>query len=192
MISRCAPDVHPVTINALIDTESGRNPYAVANVSDNESKQFKSLSSAIAYVNNLERQGKNYSAGLMQINSKNFKAYGLDNNTVFDVCKNIEAGAKILTDNYAAQKEGGEQKKIRNALSRYYSGNDKRGYVKEINYDGKSYVERVEQKAYKVPAILPTEKDSRELDDTGGSVFVKNESILSEEAPPWDVFGDFK
>ncbi|NDO82816.1 conjugal transfer protein TraB [Citrobacter sp. NCU1] len=191
-MARCAPDVHPVTINALIETESGKNPYAVANVSDNESRQFKSREEAIKYVNTLDRQGKNYSAGLMQINSKNFQSYGLDNNTVFDVCKNIQIGAKILTENFERQQGGSDQKKIRNALSRYYSGNDKRGYVKEFNYDGKSYVERVEQKAYKVPALLPPDENALEFNSSKDITTVKTETNIIEKTSSWDVFGDFK
>ncbi|WP_083772826.1 lytic transglycosylase domain-containing protein [Erwinia tasmaniensis] len=191
-MARCAPDVHPVTINALIETESGRNPYAVANVSDNESRQFKSLEEAIRYVNNLDRQGKNYSAGLMQINSNNFKSYGLDNNKVFDVCKNIQVGAKILTENFERQQGGSEQKKVRNALSRFYSGNDKRGYIKEFNHDGKSYVERVEQKAYKVPALLPPDNNSLDLSISKDIATVKTETNFIQRTSSWDVFGDFK
>lgn len=143
-------------------------------------------------MNNLDRQGKNYSAGLMQINSKNFKSYGIDNNSVFDACENIKVGAKILTENFDRQQGGNNQKKIRNALSRYYSGNDKRGYVKELNYDGKSYIERVEQKAYKVPALLPPDKDSLGLSVSKDVATIKTESNITEKTTSWDVFGDFK
>ena len=41
LISQCAPDVSPDTMNALIMTESGANPYVIANVSDGTSKYFK-------------------------------------------------------------------------------------------------------------------------------------------------------
>lgn len=143
-------------------------------------------------MNNLDRQGKNYSAGLMQINSKNFKLYGLDNNSVFDVCKNIQIGAKILTENFERQQGGSDQKKIRNALSRYYSGNDKRGYIKELNYDGKSYVERVEHKAYKVPSLLPPDRNTLDLNDSKDIATVKTEIKNNVKTSEWDVFGDFK
>lgn len=143
-------------------------------------------------MNDLDRQGKNYSAGLMQIYSKNFRAYGLDNNSVFDVCKNIKVGAKILTENYERQKGGSDQLKVRNALSRFYSGNDKRGYVRELNYDGKSYVERVEQKAYKVPALLPPDKNIIDLNESNDIATVKIETDIIEKTSSWDVFGDFK
>lgn len=143
-------------------------------------------------MNNLNRKGKNYSAGLMQINSKNFKHYGLDNNTVFDVCQNIKVGAKILTENYERQQGGSDQLKVRNALSRYYSGNDKRGYVKELNYDGKSYVERMEQKAYKVPALLPPDNVSVDFNESRDITTVKTDTNTIEKTLSWDVFGDFK
>ncbi len=128
----------------------------------------------------------------MQINSKNFQAYGLDNTSVFDVCENIKVGAKILTENYERQKGGSDQKKVRNALSRYYSGNDKRGYVREINKDGKSYVERVEQKAYKVPALLPPDNNTLDVNESEDITIVKTENNNFKKTSTWDVFGDFK
>lgn len=47
LISQCAPDVSPDTMNALIMTESGANPYVIANVSDGTSKYFKDEKGAI-------------------------------------------------------------------------------------------------------------------------------------------------
>jgi len=155
------------------------------------------LKKAIAYVNDLDRQGKNYSAGLMQINSKNFTSYGVNNETVFDLCSNIKAGAKILTENYIRQGGDDEQINLRKALSRYYSGNDKRGFTKEFNVDGKSYVERVEQKVYKVPALLPSNVvpalsplgDNKD-NSNDEQVFVKSETD-TKTVSTWDVFGDY-
>lgn len=192
MVARCAPDVSPITITALIDTESARNPYAVANVSDGESKSFKSRGTALAYVNNLERLGKTYSAGLMQIYSKNFKSYGLTNESVFDSCENLKAGSKILIENYSKQSGDNVQKNIRNALSRFYSGNDERGYVREYKVDGKSYVQRVEEKAYKVPALKPLDQSEENENEPGNELIVGNKSGDINKSSSWDVFGDFK
>lgn len=177
---QCAPSVSPDTLNPLIQTESGGNPYAVANVTDKTSRFFSKKETAIMYVDKLEKEGKNYSAGLMQINSANFSAYHLDNDSVFDPCTNINAGARILSENYHKQKEGDEQLNLRQSLSLYYSGNTKTGFKKEKKFNNTSYIERVEQKAYAVPALKPS---GPQTDET------KTNPLTTES---WDVFGDFK
>lgn len=177
---QCAPSVSPDTLNPLIQTESGGNPFAVANVTDKTSRFFSNKETAIMYVNNLEKEGKNYSAGLMQINSANFNKYHLDNESVFDPCTNIKAGAKLLSENYHKQKENDEQLNLRKSLSLYYSGNAKTGFKKEKGFNNTSYIERVEQKAYDVPALKPS----------GTHVAETKPNPLTTES--WDVFGDFK
>lgn len=184
LLSQCAPNVSPVTAMAVIQTESGGNPYVVANVSDGVSKAFEDEKSAIAYVNDLSRHGKTYSAGLMQVYSKNFSAYQVDNSTIFNPCTNIKAGAKILTENYESQKGGDVQKNLRKSLSMYYSGNETRGFKKEKQYDNTSYVERVEKKAYAVPALKPSGLND-EAEDNSSS------NVKKTDSQTWDVFGDF-
>lgn len=153
LFSQCAPTVSPVTLNAIVQTESSGNPYIVANISDGISKSFSNKGSAVAYLNALAKSGKHFSAGLMQIYSKNFKALGLDNENVFDPCKNIKAGAEILTKNYLAKKGGNEQENLLKSLSEYYSGNSTRGFKKEAQFNNTSYVERVMKNAYVVPEL---------------------------------------
>lgn len=177
---QCAPSVSPDTLNPLIQTESGGNPFAVANVTDKTSRFFSNKETAIMYVDKLAKEGKNYSAGLMQINSANFSAYHLDNSSVFEPCTNIKAGAKILSENYHKQKESDEQLNLRQSLSLYYSGNTKTGFKKEKNFNNTSYVERVEQKVYDVPALKPSSTHAAET---------KSNPLTTES---WDVFGDFK
>ena len=67
LFSQCAPDVSPVTLNALIGVESAGKPYVVANVTDNTSHYFDNKEKAIFFLNDLSSQKKRYSAGLMQI-----------------------------------------------------------------------------------------------------------------------------
>ncbi|WP_226326719.1 hypothetical protein [Escherichia coli] len=80
LISQCAPDVSPD--DALIMTESGANPYVIANVSDGTSKYFKDEKGAIEYAEKLTAENKRFSAGLTQIYSKNFPSLNLTNKTV--------------------------------------------------------------------------------------------------------------
>ncbi|HAS9040964.1 TPA: lytic transglycosylase domain-containing protein [Salmonella enterica subsp. enterica serovar 4,12:i:-] len=170
-------------MNALIMTESGANPYVIANVSDETSKYFKDEKGAIEYAEKLTAENKRFSAGLTQIYSKNFPSLNLTNKTVFDPCTNIKAGAAVLTDNYLRQKEGSSNQKILRALSLYYSGNESTGFIKEKKFNNTSYLERVIRNAnnYIVPSI-------REKTDESEITPPNDEEKTS---PDWDVFGDF-
>ncbi|HCB1657219.1 TPA: lytic transglycosylase domain-containing protein [Citrobacter farmeri] len=183
LFEQCAPDVSPVTLDAVIQTESAGNPYVVANVDDGTSHKFNSQPEATRFINSLSQQGKRFSAGLMQIYSGNFEKLGLDNNSVFDPCTNIKAGAKILVENFDSAKEGSEQERLKKSLSTYYSGNETRGFKKEPQYSNTSYVERVQGKVYKVPALEPDQQNQS-----------RSATIDEPKKTPdqqWDLFGDF-
>ena len=184
LISQCAPGVSPETMRAIIMTESGGNPYAIANVTDGGSKYFTSEEEAVNHAKKLTTDKKNFSAGLGRINSRNFQNLNLTNESVFSPCANIRAAAAVLKtcwDKY--ETKGGDQQKIlRDAMSCYYSGNNKRGYVKESN--GKSYIDIIEEKAgihthYDIPAIKSYSETSSHL------------MVSSDNHDKWDVFGDF-
>ncbi|WGM09138.1 lytic transglycosylase domain-containing protein [Arsenophonus nasoniae] len=193
LISQCAPDVSPETIKTIIQVESGGNPYVVANVTDKTSHRFNSEKEAINFIDKLQHQGKKYSAGLMQIYVENFKHYPLTNKTVFNPCQNIKAGAAILKKCFLQAKKGNidNQTAIRKAMSCYYSGNFTRGFKNEK--DGKSYVQRIEEKilpsSYVVPAIKKKEENEEEKlteKKSKSAVLTKNENVIQ-----WDVFGDY-
>ncbi|HDL6466267.1 TPA: lytic transglycosylase domain-containing protein [Escherichia coli] len=185
LISQCAPGVSPETMRAIIMTESGGNPYAIANVTDGGSKYFTTEEEAVNHAKKLTTDKKNFSAGLGQINSRNFQTLNLTHESVFSPCANIRAAAAVLKtcwDRYET-KEGDQQKILRDAMSCYYSGNNKRGYVKESN--GKSYIDIIEEKAgihthYDIPAIKSYSETSSHL------------MVSSDSHDKWDVFGDFK
>ncbi len=193
LFSQCAPQVSPVTLNAIVQTESSGNPYIVANISDGVSKSFRNKGSAVAYLNVLTSRGKHFSAGLMQIYSKNFKALGLNNETVFDACKNIKAGADILTKNYLAKKGGDEQENLLKSLSEYYSGNSTRGFKKEAQFNNTSYVERVMKNAYVVPELRVDKPENAKAtkEQKEQSVQEKGNQSLVSHSQDWDVFGDY-
>ena len=185
LISQCAPGVSPETMRAIIMTESGGNPYAIANVTDGGSKYFTTEEEAGNHAKKLTTDKKNFSAGLGQINSRNFQTLNLTHESVFSPCANIRAAAAVLKtcwDRY--ETKGGDQQKIlRDAMSCYYSGNNKRGYVKESN--GKSYIDIIEEKAgihthYDIPAIKSYSETSSHL------------MVSSDSHDKWDVFGDFR
>lgn len=134
LIATCAPLIHPDTAFAVMSEESKFNRFAIG-VVDGYIKQPQDLPSALEAVKTLEKEGKNYSVGLMQVNKHNFARYGVSVKQMFEPCANLKVAQKILTDCYERGKS------VNNALSCYYSGNFIRGYKKDFR--GTSYVERV-------------------------------------------------
>lgn len=138
LAQQCAPDVHPATMEALVRTESGFNPYAIGVVAGRLERQPASLDEAVATAERLQRDGFNASFGLGQVNLHNLARFSLDVRSVFDPCQNLRASAAILAEAYARARrsEPNEQKALRSALSMYYSGNPvtgvSHGYVAKV------------------------------------------------------------
>ena len=213
LFAQCAADVAPETLHTLIGVESSRNPYAIAVVYDKNTpnknrlhfKQPNTETEALNIITALEappQHHKSYSVGLMQVNSTNFKTYGITKENMFNACKNIEAGAGIFKACYAEAKNNnptkGEQELLRIASSCYYSGNETRGFKKEAN--GTSYVDRINEKVaenYKVPAIKPLSGAEATTPQSELFEVTQASSTQAPQQPPkqakaWDMFGDFK
>ena len=76
--------------------------------------------------------GHSVDLGYMQVNSRNLPALGVSvEEMLSDGCKNIAAGAQILTAFYASAlpKFGSEQAALRGALSAYNTGNFNQGFL---------------------------------------------------------------
>jgi len=98
---QCAPHVDPTTLQALVRTESAFNPYAIGVVGGRLQRQPRNRAEAIATARALDAQGINFSVGLGQVNKSNLSQHGLNFQTAFDLCANLQAGAEILRDCYA-------------------------------------------------------------------------------------------
>jgi hypothetical protein len=77
LLLTCAPLVAQDTARALIQVESGGNPFAIGVVGGALARQPANLPEAVATVAALDAAGWNYSVGLGQINKRNFQRYGL-------------------------------------------------------------------------------------------------------------------
>jgi Transglycosylase SLT domain len=133
LINFCSPLTVPAHIMAaIVQVESGGNPYAIGVVNGFLRRQPRNLNEAQATVSKLHQQGYNYSIGAAQINKTNFKAYNIDSvNSGFDFCSNIKVGAKILAECYSRSNNDWPK-----AFSCYYSGNFvtgfQQGYVQKV------------------------------------------------------------
>ena len=137
LVLACAPLVAHDTARALIQVESGGNPFAIGVVGGALVRQPANLPEALATVAALEAAGWNYSVGLGQINKRNFERYGLSPATAFEPCANLTAMQGILGDCFArASRRAPKQTALRDAFSCYYSGNfltgHQHGYVGKV------------------------------------------------------------
>ncbi len=141
LVLTCAPLVAQDTARALIQVESGGNPYAIGVVGGALVRQPASLAEALATVAALEAAGWNYSVGLGQINRRNFARYGLSPATAFEPCANLTAMQGILGECFSrasrrTDRRATRQAALRDAFSCYYSGNfltgHRHGYVGKV------------------------------------------------------------
>lgn len=152
LILACAPQVHPTTIQGIMQTESGGKPWVIGinRGAGRLARQPSSQAEAAAWASWLYDRGVNFDAGLMQINSVNWKRLGLTPQTVFDPCTNVRAGAKILTDNYldAQRRHGPGQRALLEAFSMYNTGKRTAGF-------SNGYVGKVSGNAARYAGVAP-------------------------------------
>lgn len=149
MIARCAPTVAPVTMAALVSTESRGHRYAIADAGPVNmpwaqrkklvrSYYLGSTEASVAKAEALISSGHTVSLGLSQVNDRNLSKMGLTVREMFDPCTNLRAGGKIITAFYAraSTKFGPGERALRAALSAYNSGDwirgEHEGYVGRV------------------------------------------------------------
>lgn len=147
LVQQCTPtNVSPETMQIVMQGESTLRPYAIGYkiVRQDDGKVFflnvqpRTREQAISWARWLTENKFDFDAGAVQVNSRNFKAYGLRYLAAFDPCLNISRGAAILHECYsrALPKCPDPQTALRRALSCYQSGNFttgfKTGYVQKL------------------------------------------------------------
>lgn len=171
LAGRCAPDVDPATLAAVVAAESDFNPLAIGvNGPDAPKIRAASRAEAITAAEKLLSDGRSIDLGLGQINSANLDRLGLTPESAFDSCENLRATAAVLVENFERHRAPGtdEQAALTAALSTYNTGSPTRGV-------SNGYVARVRGRAekYRVPALV------------GGGA----PAPAASEIPSWDVFG---
>jgi len=142
LLRRCAPDVHPTTMGALVRTESGGRQYALADAGPRHlpwrirktmvrSFYPATKEEAATIANELVAKGHIVAIGLTQVSSRNLKRLGLTVEQVLEACQNLRAGGQILAEFYDRS-----QKKYRDpndallaAISAYNTGNFADGFT---------------------------------------------------------------
>lgn len=150
LAQQCAPGVAPVTMAAVVQVESGFNPYAIGVVHGRLQRQPVSLPEAVATAHALDAAGRNYSSGLAQVNRSNWMRFGLTPETAFEPCRNLAAGAAILQGcfEHARRIRAQAQEALRSGLSCYASGDFSTGFRT-------GYVQRVVASAGRAGPVVP-------------------------------------
>ena len=128
----CAPNVAPVTVQAIAAVESGGNPLAInINGIRVQPPAASTAQEAARVAESYVARGYSVDIGLMQVNSHNLAALGTTVEQVLDPCRNIRAAATILTADYAAaaRTRGDGQAALQAALSAYNTGDFYRGFA---------------------------------------------------------------
>jgi type IV secretion system protein VirB1 len=134
----CAPNISPVTLEAVIRVESGGDPLAIhVNGVRAQPAPAKTAAEAARLAEGFILRGYSVDIGLMQVSSRNLVALGTTVDRVLDPCTNIRAGAAVLTADYAvaARTHPEGQAALQAALSTYNTGSFDRGF-------GNGYVAR--------------------------------------------------
>lgn len=135
LCAQCGPSVEPSTARAIIQVESGGNPYAIGDNTLKKSFFPKSREEAVRLADYLLSQGHSLDMGLMQVNSCHLKAGKFPLDDLFDPCRNIAIGTGILSDFYRKNDRGEARNVVLfKALSAYNTGSAWRGpgYINRI------------------------------------------------------------
>ncbi|WP_411566802.1 lytic transglycosylase domain-containing protein (plasmid) [Pseudomonas orientalis] len=135
LVMVCAPFASSNTMMAVLQHESGGNPWALGVNGAHKFQKPTDYASAVLEARRLIGKGASVDMGLMQINSRTMVNLGLTVEQVYDPCSNVYAGGVVLTRNYvrASEKFTDPQSALLAALSAYNTGNFqsgiKNGYV---------------------------------------------------------------
>ncbi len=124
LLQQCAPEVAPVTMAAVVQTESGGWPWTIHDNTTGQSLRFRSRARAVAMARILIAQGHKLDMGLAQIDSENLTWLGLSVTNVFNPCSNLQAAQRILIGAYRQAGASGTQS-LDGAFQAYNSGNIK-------------------------------------------------------------------
>jgi type IV secretion system protein VirB1 len=136
LITQCAPGVAPSIMAAIVQVESGGNPFAIDDNTTRRSYYPRDRANAEALANQLTGAGHLVDAGIAPIDSMNFAHLGVNVHTIFDPCTNLHAGSEILSSDYdfAKRRHGSGQIALRHAIGMYNMGRLDGGarYVQEV------------------------------------------------------------
>ena len=123
LLQQCTPAVAPVTMAAIVQTESGGWPWTIhVNGLPDGSMRFSTKRAAIAAATRYIRMGYKVDMGIAQVDSENLSWLGLSVQQVFSPCTNLQAAERVLVGAYRQAGAAGTVS-LKGAFEAYNSGN---------------------------------------------------------------------
>lgn len=132
LLLACAPTVHPSTVQQVIAVESAGRALALNVNGARLARQPRDATDAAVLARRYLQAGYSVDLGLMQVNSANLRPLGYTVSDMFEPCKNLQAGAAVLTRFYEKARSHyprDEQAALRAALSAYNTGSLTAGFA---------------------------------------------------------------
>lgn len=124
-------EVPPLRAAAAAKAESGLRPFAIGDNDTGRSYFPRTQEEAVAKARELLALGHRIDAGAMQITDRNWSAYGLTVETVFDPRANICAGGRILGQAFQIERRASCRYNTGRPDCRRESGSN--GYPERVN-----------------------------------------------------------
>ncbi len=174
LLQQCAPRVAPVTMAAIVQGESGGNPFAI---NDNTSGLHyfpESRSQAVAIARTLIAAGHKIDMGLGQVDSENLGWLHMGIRQTFNACDNLNAAQRILVGAYRQAGANGARS-LAGAFEAYNSGR---------TWGDQGYAQGVFRNAgVEIPAIPGGQLAPWASRPVGGVVVVGKEKGVNGSAP---------
>lgn len=125
LIQQCAAQIAPVTMAAIVRVESGGDPLAMWDNTAHRGYRPQTLPQAVAILRRLMAEGHQLDVGIAQVDTENFRKYGLTPATALNACTNLHAGAEILQAAWDTTRRvypGNLQQALYHAFEIYNSG----------------------------------------------------------------------
>ena len=149
LAARCAPAVPEWVLGAVARTESNFHPWRLHDNTTHASDDPPSLEAAETEAAAWMAAGHSVDLGLMQINSGNLPALGMNVSEALDPCASLAAGAAVLRAAYGGGPvKAGQQAALLMALSIYNTGSPLKGIMN-------GYARTVMRNASAVPLSAP-------------------------------------
>ena len=176
LLQKCAPEVAPVTMAAIVQAESSGWPWTInVNGLPGGSMRFSTKQAAIAAATRYIRMGYKVDMGLAQVDSENLSWLGLSVQQVFNPCANLQAAQRILVRAYHQAGANGAQS-LDGAFQAYNSGNTSGdGHYAQVVY---------RQAGVEVPAISGGQLAPWASRQVGGGEGIGNEGDIAAPVRP--------
>ena len=175
LLRQCAPEVAPVTMAAVVQTESGGWPWTInVNGLPGGSMRFNDQQAAVTAAVRYIRMGYKVDLGIAQVDSENLPWLGLSVQQIFNPCSNLQAAQRILVGAYHQAGASGTQS-LYGAFQAYNSGN--------TSGDGRYAKVVYRQAGVEIPAIPGGQLAPWATRQVGGGVGMGKERSGDESVP---------